>query len=249
LNNIITDHQAQKAADSFFSRHKIGTLMKQSNFKKRSGATPLAILKIIFSLIFSHKTWSQALSSNDPAATECKDSIYRFLASPNSNWERLLLLIAAKIVQKIEKSTGEERVSVFIIDSTFYSRMRSKKVELLSKVHDHIDGKYKWGFRMCTGAWSDGYTIIPVNFQLLSSRKEKNRRQEPNESIDGRTVGAKNRKKALMKESESAVNLAIAAKKNKIPFSYAIVDSWFALPPFFSKMKAACIECIRCSKK
>gem|GEM_PF-4165835 len=65
----------------------------------------LELLKLIFSLIFTYKSWSQALSSNDLVATAKKDAVYRFLASPNSNWEKLLLAAAVKIVSKIEKAT------------------------------------------------------------------------------------------------------------------------------------------------
>jgi len=65
-------------------------MLKQCNFSKRSGMSSLELLKLIFSLIFTHKSWSQALSPSDPVAAAKKDAAYRFLASPNSNWEKPL---------------------------------------------------------------------------------------------------------------------------------------------------------------
>ncbi|MCL1913458.1 MAG: hypothetical protein FWG10_06225 [Eubacteriaceae bacterium] len=108
MNNIVPGHEQQKAPDSFFSRLKFGTMLKQCNFNKRSGMSSLELLKLIFSLIFTHKSWSQALSSNDPVATSKKDAACRFLANPNSNWEKLLLLAAVKIITKIRRP--QERV-------------------------------------------------------------------------------------------------------------------------------------------
>ena len=37
MNNIITGHESQNATDSFFSRLKFGTMLKQCNFSKRIG--------------------------------------------------------------------------------------------------------------------------------------------------------------------------------------------------------------------
>jgi len=45
---------------------------------------------------------------------------------------------------------------VLIIDDSLYRRARSKTVELLARVHDHVSMKYVLGFRMLTLGWSDG---------------------------------------------------------------------------------------------
>jgi len=57
-----------------------------------------------------------------------------------------------------------------VIDDSFFSRTRSKAVELLCWVKDHADGnKNKKGFRMLTLGWTDGNSFVPVAFNLLSS--------------------------------------------------------------------------------
>ena len=50
-----------------------------------------------------------------------------------------------------------------ILDDTPYDRSRSKKVELLSRVHDHSSRRYLNGFRMLTLGWSDGVSFVPVD--------------------------------------------------------------------------------------
>lgn len=52
--------------------------------------------------------------------------------------------------------TSDERVNILIVDDSFYDRSRSKSVELLARVKDHTDNRYKKGFRMLTLDWSDG---------------------------------------------------------------------------------------------
>ena len=65
--------------------------------------------------------------------------------------------------------TSEETPKVFIVDDSLYNRNRSKKVELLARVHDHNDNRYYRGFRLLTLGWSDGSSYLPVSFSLLSS--------------------------------------------------------------------------------
>ncbi len=37
---------------------------------------------------------------------------------------------------------------------------RSKAVELLARVYEHVEHKYRKGFRMFTIGWADGWTLI-----------------------------------------------------------------------------------------
>jgi len=43
-------------------------MRKQCNFNKRSGMSSFELLKLIFSLVFAHMSWSQALASSDLVA-------------------------------------------------------------------------------------------------------------------------------------------------------------------------------------
>ena len=76
-----------------------------------------------------------------------KDVVYDFLRSERFNWRRLLLLLVARAVSFIDGLTGRDRQKVLIIDDSVIERPRSKKVELLSRVYDHANGKYIPGFQ------------------------------------------------------------------------------------------------------
>src|SRR5665647_2716645 len=142
MNTIISDKlHAEKTItsniDNFFNQFSISRLMKISNFYKESGVPCVSVLKEIFSLVFSGKNLYRTLEMNAESLPFRKNTAYRFLNSSRYNWSRLLMKLAAIIIEGISKTTSEGRVNVLIVDDSFYDRGRSKNVELLSKVFDH----------------------------------------------------------------------------------------------------------------
>lgn len=85
--------------------------------------------------------------------------------------------------------TRPERVKVLVLDDSIIKLNRSKAVELLARVYDHVEHKFQKGVTMLTPGWSDGYSFVPVGFNLLSSVKKSNRYQEISDKIDHRTNG------------------------------------------------------------
>ena len=55
-----------------------------------------------------------------------------------------------------------------------FERTSCRKTELGSRVFDHVDMKFRKGYRLMTGGWTDGNTFLPVNSCLLASSKESN---------------------------------------------------------------------------
>lgn len=119
----------------------------------------------------------------------------------------------------------------------FMTGDRSRKVELLTRVRDHSDGRYHCGFRALTLGWSDGNSFIPVSFNLLSSYKKKTRICEANTGIDKRSNGYKRREKAVMNTQHAATDLVAQAKSAGIPAKYVLFDSWFSYPKLILKMR------------
>ena len=67
-----------------------------------------------------------------------KSSYYRFLSNPSFNWKKFLLLLAIRITTALRKLTCKSRVTVLVLDDSVLRRNRSKAVELLAKVYDHV---------------------------------------------------------------------------------------------------------------
>lgn len=128
--------------------------------------------------------------------------MYRFLNSPRHNWRRFLLLLSVAVVQRMSRLTSDDRADGLIVVELF-SRSRSKKVELLARVYDHVSHKFVRGFRMLTLGWSDGNSFVPLAFSLLSSENERNRLCSVEDSIDKCTCGYKRRKESMQKATDA----------------------------------------------
>lgn len=151
----------------------------------------------MFCLIFQQKNWFRLLDSKKADQLPVKDAVYRFL-----NHGAVLLSFSSSVIAKVSSLTDKYRVKVFIIDDSMFGRNRSKKVELLARCMDHssLRKRFYKGFRMLTLGWSDGYSFMPIDFSLLSSKKAQI--NGISEKIDKRTSGDKRRVEALQTAPE-----------------------------------------------
>lgn len=148
----------------FFKRFHIGEILRKCNAYKERGIPVIAIFIYLFSLVFRNRSMYMDML-NDRGISFSKDTVYRLKNSIHINWLRFTTLLSASIItQAIEPLTEEDRKSAFIVDDSIFSRNRSKVVELLARVHDHVHHCYLKGFRLLTLGWSEGATFLPVNF-------------------------------------------------------------------------------------
>ncbi len=239
MTNIIADindnrHVFKSSVDHFFSKINISKQLKSSNFYKESGFSCTQILKELFTLVFTGKNLYRSLLSEDVLLTFKKNTAYRFLNSEYFNWEKLLYKVMSQLISEVDRLTGNDRESVLIADDSLFSRQRSKKVELLSRVFDHTSHRYCRGFRMLTLGWSDGNTFLPVNFSLLSSPRDEHIIC-PVQEKDKRTNGYKRRIRARMSTTDVLIEMLRNARS--IPAKYVLFDSWFTMPKTVIRVK------------
>jgi len=232
----IVKNECASRIDSFFKRFRIATLAGNSQIKKAKGYSAISILQSIFILPFIGKNIYRNIVIN-PDRKISKDAIYSFLRSSRFSWRRFLLALGFQSYEMIDELTSEERESVLIFDDSTISRPRSKNVELLAKVFDHTTGIYLRGFRMLTMAWSDGSSLLPLDFALLSSAKKKNRYQEASEKLDKRTCGARRRQEAVTKATDLVTPMIERALRAGIKAKYVLMDSWFGVPSLIVKAR------------
>lgn len=179
-----------------------------------------------------------------------RDTVYRLLNNASINWMKFTLNLAARIANTaIAPLTQVERRNVLIIDDTLFERPKAKKVELLSKVYDHVSHKYKKGFRLLTLGWSDGNTFLPVASRLLSSIKDTNIYEHKNDSYDRRTLAFKRRAQARTKATALMLELLSQAKKSGIEAKYVLFDTWFCSPSSLLAIKKIGYDTIAMTKK
>lgn len=178
MNINLTKEQNQTNSDKigifneYFLTFKVGTLLNKSGITKTKGISALAIFTALFNLAFIGQNLYQGIVRNKKIRVD-KDAAYNFLNSSTYNWRRFSLILFGRIYMTIRSLLDDSSEEVLIFDDSTYDRNRSKKVELLSRVFDHVNMKYLKGFRMLTLGWSDGNSFLGIDFALLSSANEK----------------------------------------------------------------------------
>jgi len=239
MGRIVTDNVCyENQIHQFFQNYKIRNLLKHSNIDKEKGISPVAVFRMLFTLVFTGKKLYRTLEAGGSCGM-AKDTAYRFLNSVHIHWRRFLLLLSSRVIrEELKPLTGTDNMKVLIADDTLYRRNRSKHVELLSRVFDHTDHRYYRGFRMLTLGWADGNSFLPVSCALLSSNKEKNRLVPVRTDLDRRTNGAKRRKEAIGKATDILVEMVAEATATGIEARHILFDSWFAYPAIMRKLLA-----------
>jgi hypothetical protein len=238
LPDLYEKIQVQSRIAQFIKRFNVLRLMKESGFKKAKGVSLVSIIKFLVSLVFTHKNLFRTMQPGNDPMPFAKDTTYRFLNDPRSDWRLLQLKLGAGIIkQDLNSLTSEKRVRALVIDDSSYYRDRSKKVELLARVKDHVTGRYFKGFRKLTAGWTDGATFIPLAFSLLSSTKAENRLYEQGPRVPKGSPGELRRKEAVQSGTSLLLDLLDQILEHVQEFQYVLFDSWFSWPDVIKGVK------------
>ena len=228
--------QSQNQIFSVLKDLQIAKLLYKANIRKGCGLSALEIFQRLVMLVFHGKNLFRSLESKHNDHAVSKNTYYRFLSNPSFNWKKFLLLLAIQVATALRKLTCKSRVTVLVLDDSVLRRNRSKAVELLAKVYDHVFHEFVRGFNLLALGWSDGFSFIPVSFVLLSSAKLRNRYQEVDKDIDHRTNGWKARMESMMQKPEAALRMVESALAAGIHADYILMDSWFTTEPFVKSL-------------
>lgn len=223
---------------------QIGKLLRRANITKSCGVSAFEVFQFLLLLVFQGKNLFRFLNSKHKDQAVSKNTYYRFLNETSYNWKKFLLLLAVKVSAAFDRLTRPERVKVLVLDDSVIKRNRSKKVELLARVYDHVEHKFQKGFTLLTLGWSDGYSFVPVGFNLLSSAAKSNRYQEMAMDIDHRSNGYKTRKESLMAKTDAAILMIKRALSAGIRADYVLMDTWFTTEPMIRSVLAEGLDVI-----
>ena len=237
----------------FFTDYKVRDLLKACRAEKQKGHSAFEIFRYLLCLVFCDRSMYMQLMTGRYSEAFSKNTVYRFLNSVRTNWEKLTCLLSARIInQSIRKLTGEDRQDVFIVDDSLFKRTGGKKTELCSRVFDHVSMKYKRGFRLLTLGWSDGNSFFPIIGRLLGSSKGHNM-VGVTKQFDQRSLAARRRKQALSKANDVMLDMLKTAIKAGHSAKYVLFDTWFSNPKDIIRIHNECglntIAMIRKSSK
>jgi len=215
----------------FAKQLKLANLLEHANIRKARGFGVLKVFIHLLSVAFSGKSLNQLLDSEELSAK--KDVFYRFINSTSANWLKFIRLLASNIISRLNSFFSDD-TGVLIIDDTILKRNRSKKVELLTRIRDHNDGRYYRGFRCLTLAFHIANAIIPVDFRILSSHNEKTRINGSRMDLDKRSNGFKLRQYAVSNTFQMVYDLL---RRQRGLARHVLFDSWFAQPVMFKTLR------------
>lgn len=236
------------AISTFFSTFRIGNLLHKCNAQKEKGVPVIDIFKYKLCNVFADRSMYMQQKTGSFKESFSKNTFYRFLNSPKTNWLRFTTLLSKKVADAVEPLTSEDRVNAFVVDDSLFERTSCKQTELGSRVFDHTSMKYCKGFRLMTLGWTDGNTFLPVNSCLLASSKEKNL-IGPVDQCDGRSLAAKRRKLAQTKGTEVMIELLKTAQNAGHHADYVLFDTWFSSPAQLIAVKKLGLDSIAMLKK
>jgi len=99
-----------------------------------------------------------------------KNPFYDLLGNEHINWRSILYLFAKRYLSlssRITVYSGKTRALIFD-DSPI--EKSGKKIEAVSKMHDHVTGRFLFGYKLLVCGYWDGDSFIPVDFSLHRER-------------------------------------------------------------------------------
>ncbi len=90
-----------------------------------------------------------------------KDAYYRSLANQKMNWRNLLLLFVKRYLELDKKLTSpKDSFKCLIFDDTDLQK-RGKKIEGVSKIHNHVTKQFIFGYKLLVAGYWNGSVFYP----------------------------------------------------------------------------------------
>jgi len=233
--NILTcdgrfDNSIIESCSAFFKRFKLSRILRRCGLVKKSGVLVNMVFLFLLGQVFEGKKLSMLVRHYDDKIPFGKDVVYRFISQPNVSWEKMVFHTSCAVIPEIGKLTSDERKYALVIDDTTQYRDRSKKVEMLARCYDHAENRYYKGHTLLAMAWTDGQTLIPVDYRAVSASDDKNLLEGSNLAEDNRTIATKRRKDARIGKPSLVMDMLRNVKGSAAAAHYVLFDSWYSSP-------------------
>lgn len=240
------------AQPEFFHDHlKLFKFSKSSKLfvsAKKSGIAFWDLMKIMIVLPFMG-TKTVGSFFNDATIVKPqgqKDAYYRFLANQKMNWRNLLLLFVKRYLELDKKSTSpKDNFKCLIFDDTDLQK-RGKKIEGVSKIHNHVTKQFIFGYKLLVAGYWNGSVFIPVDFSFHRENKDnkskkygltkKEFKKQKKTKRDNELPASKRFKELNFKKTDMVVQMFKRINQRKIEVDYILFDSWFSTMGLIKKL-------------
>lgn len=132
ITQIQAENDTKRLISSFLHLIGLGQLSKQVNFKRHSAISLTMIVAWLFEARFSRRSLYRAQSSPNFSPRTARN----VLNDGRINWQKLLCLVAVKLIGTLRPVVDQRRRLALIVD-TLISRPYTVKTELLARTFDH----------------------------------------------------------------------------------------------------------------
>jgi hypothetical protein len=239
LNDFFIDDE--KVGDSFIDILKSfyqGSVNRTLNTIKKKGTLAGDLLAVLILLPFAQISSVRALflSGMSRFVSGQKDAYYRLKNNSTINWRNLLWLIVNRFEELVSEKGSHSGVKCLILDDSLLVKT-SRFTEGVSKVFDHVTGRYLWGYKLLTLGFWDGKSFLPLDFTLHCERsknkkfpygmKKTDKQKQYKKQRLNTTAGAKRKHELTTTKIKQAIELIKRAVKQGFLAEYILTDSWF----------------------
>ena len=215
-------------------------LSQAGDRKKRSGISVSSLFETAVAMpLFLAGTVKGFFASRFGNIVDGAESaFYRFSQDSLFNWRRTMFAVSKVIkTREAEIKLEVKYPTALILDDSTLEKA-GRRIEGVSKVHDHVSGRHVTGFKLLGLVFFNGSYARMLDFNLVSERKLslKNGRQ----FFKDRDAGSPGKKRKIeLKKDKIALAaelLGRAAKSGYAP-DYVLVDSWFTCAALINKAR------------
>ncbi len=217
-----------------FKLKRVGSFF---NSIKRCGVDVSEILMVLVLMPFYKVSTVASLVKNDfedSFTNSCgKDVYYDLKNNVKINWRSLLWLIALRYKKTsalLSSHNKKPKLRAFIADDSLLPKT-GEKTEFISRVHDHVSGKFIFGYKLLVFGYWDGDGFYPLDFSLHREKgsqvhKAKKKLKRAQKRL---ITKKKNLKKEELKYKEISTVLKKTKKENKDINSKIIINKIVAI--------------------
>jgi hypothetical protein len=212
------------------------------NREKRNG-TPIEILfEIAVALpFFSSNSVRSFFNSQYKKMLNCNMfPFYRFCQDFLFDWRKVLYQLNGQIRRSDNTLEHTNKYpTALILDDTVIPKT-GKRIEGVSKVHDHVAGRSVTGFKLLGLCWFNGFYSRFLDFSLVGEKKIKFKRSHPQfkKKRNADSPGHQ-RKRELKKDKITlACELICKAVKHRFIPEYVLTDTWFTCTKLINTVKS-----------
>jgi hypothetical protein len=215
---------------------------------KKSGISFDSLVSTLLVLpIIGLNTIYSLTKSNEPHISIAgKDSYYRLLANQNINWRGLLMhFVKEYLVKDLLFTSPESPTKCLIFDDTDIAKT-GKTIEGVSKIFNHVNKTFYFGFKLLVAGYWNGSIFIPVDFSFHRENKNsrnkygltgKQRKRQKSVSRCKTTKAGKRYAELNKKKTDALISMFSRICKRKIAVDYILIDTWFTSIGLIKKIR------------